>query len=928
MFERIKQKIEKNLIDEIKNLSASDLEYVGNYLLSILENQVIVHHGINKDGRPSGYTVDSFSQNASVIGEYSVEKDYFTNYSEVKGIRFYKKIHKDIEHARNHGGDNLKKIYLLTSQEEIPSFRKEFNKSKDFLDNRDKIQILDARLLAQEIYRQSVANVDHLAFYKEYFPDFAKELENYEYYGKIPPLCNNFCEDKNILKQIEKYYEKGTPICLLFGVSGSGKTQSVIEYVRYKAKEFQNYIWITGDDWPSETSLSSIQRTRGGMPINVVGLFNRAKTILVIDSLEREINSNMFSELEEGFSKGGRVIITSQIKSPVDFCMQMPEFSEKVARCILGEENDNELIKQVVNKCKGFPIILSTIRNIVLQEGVNKENLYSEILERPEELAGTEGKSLIRTILSKLSSCHYEKLISLANTYCSTFDINFIRDCYGIQSCSTLQKVSILMKTNVPGIVKIHDLICVSVRKKDESDKIVEMLLEYIDKKNGEMTPSILRQIYLLRAKIVTYKVEHDSIDWLTYALLQIEGDEKDRYIEALCKQRFSTEMNLAMVMCLIEARELKGYHIKSREKVEKYFDELILEYESALKLYENTDICAELSHHIGKAYRRRNRYEEAFRYFKKVLAVKEHWHATHGQIVTLGTMKVSKEIIVEAEKSMRKLLKDMIEDAAQVPLRVSLATIGRMRSYRKITKEIINKEEDVKKISQIVASAAIEDIGQFFEGFVAFTSIFMYRYSDICLELAENISDMIMVSPKMIDDKQWLNACEALANIAAYMDNEKNQKLFDILIDKSIDFGEAYLKNKNVTLYASRAIAKAYIIKGEGAKALEIINLIPEAQRDHWILYRQAQAENILGYKKAIDTANKAVELLEKDEKNVERKSSYYQLLSECYRSNGEKSNAKRMNEKAIEVCNDLKYKEGLMAYKAELAGKCCDKL
>ena len=135
MFSKIKQKIEKNLIEEIKNLSATDLEQVGNYLLSVLEGKQLIHHGTNKEGRPCGYTVDSFSQDATIVGEYSVEKDYFTDYSETDGIRCYRKIHKDIQHAISHSGENLIKIYLVTSQEEIPSFRKEFNKSKDFIEN-------------------------------------------------------------------------------------------------------------------------------------------------------------------------------------------------------------------------------------------------------------------------------------------------------------------------------------------------------------------------------------------------------------------------------------------------------------------------------------------------------------------------------------------------------------------------------------------------------------------------------------------------------------------------------------------------------------------------------------------------------------------------------------------------------------------------
>ena len=79
-------------------------------------------------------------------------------------------------------------------------------------------------------------------------------MENYEYYGKIPALCDNFCEDKKILEKIDKHFKKGKNICLLFGVSGSGKTQLIIDYVHCKAKEFQNYIWITGDDWAADTS--------------------------------------------------------------------------------------------------------------------------------------------------------------------------------------------------------------------------------------------------------------------------------------------------------------------------------------------------------------------------------------------------------------------------------------------------------------------------------------------------------------------------------------------------------------------------------------------------------------------------------------------------------------------------------------------------
>ena len=325
----------------------------------------------------------------------------------------------------------------------------------------------------------------------------------------MPSLCDNFCEDISVLDKIEKHFQKGSDICLLYGMSGSGKTQTAINYVHYKASEFQNYVWIAGEDWKRNTSLSAVQRARGGMPVNVVGLFNKSKTILIIDSLEREVNANDFTELSEGFVKGGRVIITSQIKSPGEFCMLMPELSESVSISILGEKHEEGIVKEIVNKCKGFPIILSTIRNMILYEGIAKDDLYLEIMKNPDELISADGVSLFRNILSKLSLKTREQLIKLANTGITTFDISFARFYCGILSCNALQKLSILMTTNVPGIVKIHDLICVAMKEEDNPSDAVIKLEEYIDSQNGEMTPSILRQIYLSRYKIVDYKAEH-----------------------------------------------------------------------------------------------------------------------------------------------------------------------------------------------------------------------------------------------------------------------------------------------------------------------------------------------------------------------------------------------------------------------------------
>jgi hypothetical protein len=153
----------------------------------------------------------------------------------------------------------------------------------------DKLIIIDARELAKGIYEQSVNNPYAADFYKSFFPSFSQNLDNYEYFGKLSTICASYVSEENILNAITKHYENGSSICVLHGVSGSGKTQAVIDFIHNKTDAFGNYIWISGDDWKVNTSLSSVQRTRGGVPVNVAGLFNSTKSILVIDDCSRGV---------------------------------------------------------------------------------------------------------------------------------------------------------------------------------------------------------------------------------------------------------------------------------------------------------------------------------------------------------------------------------------------------------------------------------------------------------------------------------------------------------------------------------------------------------------------------------------------------------------------------------------------------------------
>ena len=235
MYEHIKKRIIKDLMSEISCLGATELELVGHNVVGIREGNKMVHHGINKDYKPVGYTVDSFSEDSMVVAEYSTEQGYFENKdnSPKKNAPSFTKIEKDIQHALDHrkpqGPD---RIYLITNQEEPPSFRAKFNVTPIGRTHGGKLVFLDARELAKEVYQQSTNNPDCAAFYRQYFPGFSQDLDNYEYYGKLPAPCDGHIYDQGINDALAKHFGVKS-VCVLHGVSGSGKTQAAIGFVRH-----------------------------------------------------------------------------------------------------------------------------------------------------------------------------------------------------------------------------------------------------------------------------------------------------------------------------------------------------------------------------------------------------------------------------------------------------------------------------------------------------------------------------------------------------------------------------------------------------------------------------------------------------------------------------------------------------------------------
>ena len=687
MSNNLEESIKKILIEEINLLNASDLELIAKRLLTEQTGVTFQSFGINILGRPVGYTVDGRSPDSCAVYECSAEKDYFTDKDCLK-------IFHDIEHAINQNSSRLlKDIFLLSSQKEPPSFRKKFNERLTvFLKDKSlncNVHLYGAQSISDLIYEDVVLNSQARDLYCSFFPRFDQEIAVYNYFGKPPINCYNHVANEVATDSLKKYFTTKS-ICVLHGISGSGKTEAAIEFAKYCRNEGYNILWLAGEDWKPNTLLESLKNSRAGSSFNITGVFKRIKTLLIVDNLGWACGETNFAELKDGFNKGGIVLVTTQIKADdIGICLSMPELSMDNAIAILAETKDSlsDNAKKILEKFRFSPLLLSAIRSIAAQEGFDKELLYNEVINNPQSLQDCEAKEIIGRILGKLNEIGRGALIKIANSRVTIFVEEFLKSFITQPLYYSLYKLSFIKSSNLPGVVKLHDLICETVKTEEDTSSICSALSNYFEQHEGNTTSNVLRQIYFCRIALITEYEKNPDNHWIAYALLQIaENDERDVYLNYYRKP-FTKEISLPLLLCQIDSREVFSFRHKfnSDDERRSYYRQCAEEYLVALKNcnYEE-ELQIILLHHRGKALSRCHEYADAVDCFKQVILRKQDYYPAYVQLAKIGTIKNCGIAIREAgAKALNDLLKYYLKnERREIPLRVMLQSISRLPSY------------------------------------------------------------------------------------------------------------------------------------------------------------------------------------------------------------------------------------------------------
>lgn len=898
-----KQVIVNKLIDEIENLSATNLELIGNIFLENITGKIFQHHGTNRNGRPVGHTVDSLSTDLLSIAEYSTEEDYFS------GKTSFEKIENDITHAKTFiGTGELVKIYLICSQLEKNSFRETFNKTDLFKDNQKIIEIWGACDLADKIFDISITNTSFKDKISKYLPDFYRELESYADYGDTPyELDNNYIRNQDFINEIDSAISK-KHICVITGISGSGKTQLAIDYFQQKKRNYEDYIWFDGSELTENSNLREVKKERLGQPVNLIGAFCSHKTLLVIDNLNFKVTARLFEDCTKGFNLGSTIIITSQIKSEINNYV-MPDYSSDSLLRMLGTSSDlaNEFIKKIK-----LPVVLTTIKTSSLNKD-EIEILIKEILEDPSSASDINAKHVLQNVLNKLDD--KDALIRLCNTGIKKWDISLLQKYIKLQKYKNLETLSLIKINSITKVVQIHDFIFECMQSDNEINTFMNFLSDEIGRLKGIVTDSLLRQIHLCYPQIEEYCLSQSELknSWLTYGFLQVESEHKKKIASRLWDKKLTDVTILEEIRSLVDAKETKIFCTEDSDgERRKLLEELL---EAKKKFSEQKEIELILLHHIGKCYRRLKQFKESVDYLSKAITIDNYFYPSYLQIVKCSIQEKRKSFYDQGISAMKHILADIFARKV-IPFRISLSTISDLRSFSDIYRAF--SIDEIIYIKQILSMASFEGFQQYYEALGAFISMFSWNFPDICKSIFEENKRILVLTPDLQEKKQWINICEALTNEYGRYKTEKiGENIKNIIIQYCEKIPKEYKENE----YASKTVAKALFNIERYEDAIKIVDNFNEPS--HFMLRWKAYSELRSNKEECVSTAEKVVQLNENDPVTERYLSSNYALLSDCYRFKNDKEKCLEYLDKAIFICEDAKYKMQLEVKRQQYKNK-----
>jgi len=904
----------KKIIPNLESLNASEFEHVCHKLVCIIENQQLIHRGLNTEGKPVGYTVDTFNSHRDIVAEYGTESGYFDEP--------FSKISSDTKHACTHASD-LSKIYLFSNQK-CPNSKWEevVRKVKDTIRNElgperaEKIikEIYDSERIANEVYEIILKRSALYEQFSEFIPSLEIIWQDFQFAYNIPPLPHDYVSSLKHESALQSLIETDD-IVIISGISGIGKSYIAINYVNRNKTRYDNIVWLYGDDIPESGSFTSLSAKRLGISFNLSNKFNSTKSLLIIDSWEKNLSLVDFQEFQKGFSIGGKIIVTSQKTPSSDFkTLVLKNTEHDIANSILTfgmqtQDVDENAVETIIKNSGGHPLLMALIRGVI-QDGDAEWSELSSDASVWLQIEDNREKTILDRLLSEHNKNIKTELDILSWLKIKDIDSALAKHMFGIAGLRKLKRRSLLQDQS-HGMLKLHDLtfLCVQSLNKDEDGKIIDKFLKFFEERIEIADFHFQRSLHICKSKIKclanSVPTQPDLIHYL-YFLLEINEIDTE-VLNKIAESNLADHINSKIsINAIIEAREKILFKSRSQGSDENQYDQTtISEINSILETTNLDDNVAHiLLHHQGKCYRRVSNHKMSVVAFEAALKYDSNANHTRLQIARF----YQRENPAKSAYHLDRIIKNYINDPKSVATTVLLASIIEIFRLRDGYGTFLKKIDNLKKlIIEIVGQAQAEGFSQPYEVVASLGRNIYYTDPEFVLDLynSTNIHD-IDISDKNVKHFDVAECIKNVGKASAQINHPRfnPSELYKLAM-------KYYSKVNTDNHFRLTMMAEGALLAQQPEISIKHLKKIPMEKWNCHIHHRMAQA---LEAKGDLDNALFEIEKSISTCKDQKYLSAFYDRKAEILNKLGDNTRALKNWKKAVDYCDHDKFKNEIL--------------
>lgn len=910
----------ENVKNILESLDSSRFEKICYIFIDYITSKKLLHRGENIKGDAVGYTVDSYSDDGQIVGEYSVDKKYFMD---------LKKPEEDIKHAYKNF-PNLKQIYLCagiaaTSSQGINmanlcgKYKKNYKISINWYDSRQISEIITDEIINKNVILNKMIEIA---------PDLAKAIGENNLKSNIPELPENYsflCTTSNfLLEKLEKNH-----FLYLHGISGIGKTMFSV----YLQKELSKKVQVDNLEFINVSKVGAMEELRQfkdpifGYGVDLLNTMYNDNSIFILDDLSKDINK-IVTEIMTNVGMNSYVIITSQLacqtaqSKQLAFEMENLDFdtASKVFSYGMKNPGTEEQMKLLYSKTAGYPILLNTIRSLMQYDGLKWEELEDQLTYVPDYEV-EEGIKLTKKLLKRHQEVLSKELLAIYWLKTNYISRTLLKKLISLEGIRKLKARSFLQESSE--VIKIHDIVYSCIEsltfETEKSRKITAYFHDIFYKALEEGIKSkdadYYRILHLHENKILSIAQESSALGMETYFYLQaFPNDERNilkEYSEGIIKELIQNIKEPYVYRSIIEWYELNLRKMKEKDS-ENFFSQAQIYIDNLghmlSGLNKKDNLYIDLLHHQGKMYHNINKDSIAQKCFEEVLQLNPNAYETKLQIARIYKAGKKKECI-----ALYKEILDYYISGGKISMSVVLAAYEDIAFYLDAEMKELYFIKHYDAFKEAIISLSGTSYDQPYIVLANISKVYTYDHPDNLKQLLDKLH---LPSIEKIDKRNYFSIAKMYMEFGKALRNlEKNSEEAENYIKIAEYYFEKIDDEMHWKSFSVVQRAESFLLLKKYDEALQFLNKHVFEEEAFWWYRKSCAFLWSDKYLEAQECCDKALELIKSKSDGDRFISTFYRKRAQIafYCQEGEKKILNFLN-LAIEKCNDSKYNAQLM--------------